>query len=76
MTKLDVNCGDKHHLHGGEIGFHRRMWESEIIENGVCFKYLSKDGDDKYPGEVQVSVSYVLKENTLMTEMNAYLTDG
>ena len=27
-VELDVNCGEKHHLHGGLIGFHRKFWNS------------------------------------------------
>ena len=59
-TKLFVNCGDTHHLHGGETGWHRRMWKANLIQNGVEFTYTSPDGDDKYPGEVQASVRYYL----------------
>lgn len=64
-VQLDVNCGDKHHLHGGLIGFHRRKWNAKLIENGVIFSYLSPDGDDKYPGEIYVEAVYklVLKDD-------------
>ena len=50
--ELDINCGDKHHLHGGAVGWHRRMWEPQEIQNGLRLTYSSPDGDDRYPGAV------------------------
>jgi len=53
-----------HHLHGGERGFDKVVWRGEAIggeeEVGVRFHYRSPDGEEGYPGEVDVSVSYRL----------------
>jgi aldose 1-epimerase len=52
----------QHHLHGGERGFDRALWRGEAIggeeEVGVRFHYRSPDGEEGYPGELDVSVSY------------------
>jgi len=53
-----------HHLHGGGRGFDKALWRGEPIEAGdevgVRFHYCSPDGEEGYPGELDVSVSYRL----------------
>ncbi|HSC55267.1 MAG TPA: aldose epimerase family protein [Phnomibacter sp.] len=61
---LPVNDG-QNHLHGGYNGFNRKVWkpEAEIKEYdrvGIQFTYLSEDGEEGYPGDLKVSVTYVL----------------
>jgi len=55
----------KHHLHGV---FNKRLWDSST-ENGdtVVFKYQSPDGEDGYPGRVNVTVKYILKRDHRLT---------
>lgn len=50
------------HLHGGVRGFDKRIWQAEAIPNGVRLSYTSKDGEENYPGTLQVSVVYTLTE--------------
>nr|CAD7589437.1 unnamed protein product [Timema genevievae] len=67
---------NKHHLHGGDKGFDQRVWQSHV-ENGrkVVFSYLSKDGEEGYPGNLLVQVTYsIVKENGLQIEMRAMST--
>ena len=49
-------------LHGGAEGFHTRLWNSRIIPSeeggGVEFTLLSPDGDEGYPGNLNVCVTY------------------
>ena len=57
---------DKHHLHGGEAGFHKRIWRAEPVRfdegPGVRLRYLSRDGEEGYPGNLSVRATYVLTE--------------
>ncbi|NLK21617.1 MAG: galactose mutarotase [Epulopiscium sp.] len=59
------NDGDNH-LHGGVKGFDKQIWEPKIIEidNGESLEltYLSKDGEENYPGNLKVRVTYTLNE--------------
>lgn len=55
--QLAVNNGPNH-LHGGPTGFQNRIWNSEIIPDGVRFSYLSADGEEGYPGNLKVSAEY------------------
>ena len=56
-----------HSLHGGQIGFDRRAWKAAALENpggaAVRFSYLSTDGEENYPGNVRVTVTYTLTES-------------
>jgi len=61
--KLAANIG-KHHLHGGIKGFDKVLWQGKEFEgNGVVFKYLSPDGEEGYPGNLDISVTYTLTDN-------------
>ncbi|MEM6805224.1 MAG: aldose epimerase family protein [Bacteroidota bacterium] len=61
--ELAVNNGPNH-LHGGPKGFDKVIWEAEEIpgKEGVCLKYLSRDGEEGYPGNLSVEVSYMLND--------------
>ena len=50
------------HLHGGVKGFDKRIWTSRQTPAGVMFSYVSPDGEEGYPGTVQVTVSYRLTD--------------
>lgn len=55
------------HLHGGFKGFDRIVWESKSFQNnnaiGVELTHLSVDGEEGYPGNLQVKVIYSLTKN-------------
>jgi aldose 1-epimerase len=63
---LDTNHG-KHHLHGGEMGFCRVFWEVKSVvlkkNSAITFTYNSQNGEDHFPGNLQVEVTYTLTEN-------------
>ena len=59
--KLERNDGPNH-LHGGSDGFWNRIWDASIVDGGaeVRFALVSPDGDQGYPGGVEVVASYSL----------------
>lgn len=60
---LKTNNGENH-LHGGIIGFDKVVWTAEIVgKNSLKLSYLAKDGEEGYPGNLQVAVTYTLTEN-------------
>lgn len=55
---LAVNCGPNH-LHGGPTGFQNRIWRVvRADENSVEFAYTSADGEEGYPGRLDVTARY------------------
>ncbi len=48
------------HLHGGVRGFDKRMWQMDAREDSVVFERLSPDGEEGYPGNLRVRVTYTL----------------
>lgn len=68
---LTVNNGPNA-LHGGLRGFDKRLWSSSIEGNQLVLQYTSKDGEEHYPGELKVKVTYQLTENNeLVIDYNA-----
>jgi aldose 1-epimerase len=60
----------KNHLHGGNKGFDKVMWQAEVINKpeaqSLQLTYRSKDGEENYPGNLDVKVNYTLtNENEL-----------
>jgi aldose 1-epimerase len=80
VYELAVNNGPNH-LHGGLRGFSRCVWDAEVVSEGVKFSLTSKDGDQGYPGTVQVTATYSLiptpsnKGASLRLEMDGKLMD-
>lgn len=62
---LPANDG-ANHLHGGELGFGRRLWDFEVREtvegDSVHFIYRSPDGEEGYPGALTAEVIYTLTD--------------
>jgi aldose 1-epimerase len=68
---LACNEKDRNHLHGGRVGFDKRVWMAEELRDsgtiGVGFSYTSPDGEEGYPGELKVTVTYSLSEANELT---------
>lgn len=64
------------HLHGGAVGFDRRLWNAETDEtrNAVRFALLSPDGEEGFPGHLTATTEYVLGDSTLDITMTAETT--
>lgn len=60
--RLFANSG-ANHLHGGRRGFDKYVWQAQAGENFVRFSRLSPDGEEAYPGNLRVSVTYTLTED-------------
>ena len=62
---------NNNHLHGGIKGFDKVIWDASVIENneevGVQFSYLSPDGENGYPGNVNIKVTYTLHNDNELT---------
>lgn len=62
---LAVNNG-VNHLHGGNKGFSRVVWDAKKEnDTTLTLNYFSKDGEEGYPGNLQVKVIYRLTKNAL-----------
>lgn len=73
--KLAANDG-KHHLHGGNKGWDKVIWSATPSETpegpSIRFSYVSKDGEEGYPGTVTATTVYTLTNaNELKVEMQA-----
>ena len=71
---LATNNG-KNHLHGGNKGFDKVVWDASITADSVpalTLHYVSKDGEEGYPGNLTVTVKYSLSDDDeLAIEYNA-----
>jgi aldose 1-epimerase len=63
--QLAVNNGENH-LHGGNIGFNKVLWDAKIVQDSagpsLQLTYISPDGEEGYPGTVTLSVTYTLTD--------------
>ena len=60
---LATNNGDNH-LHGGKMGFNNVFWDArQISDSELELKYISEDGEEGYPGKLDVMVVYKLTDN-------------
>ena len=60
---LNLNNG-KNSLHGGPSGFHSRVWDVEFYnKNNLKMKYFSKDGEEGFPGNLNVEVNFSLNDD-------------
>lgn len=63
------------HAHGGEKGFDKQLWSAGVEEtlegSRLALRYLSKDGEEGYPGNLNVAVTYIMTEGGLRLECRA-----
>ncbi|QNF33732.1 galactose mutarotase [Adhaeribacter swui] len=67
--------GSGNHMHGGKIGFDKKLWAATPvngIEPALKLHYTSPDGEEGYPGTLNVDVTYTLqKDNALRIDFKA-----
>ncbi len=75
---IQLNCNEAArgcHLHGGHVGFDKRLWDFAPATDGtnaVTFSLVSPDGDENYPGTMQIKVTYTLTDDdTLRIDYHA-----
>lgn len=71
--KLATN-NDENHLHGGNKGFDKVVWDAKEGDStaSLTLTYLSKDGEEGYPGNLNVTVVYTLTDdNELLIDYTA-----
>jgi aldose 1-epimerase len=70
--QIPINNG-KNALHGGNKGFQDVVWDvSKTNENTLVFSYVSPDGEQGFPGNLTVKVTYTLEEDqTIKMEYEA-----
>lgn len=61
---LALNDGENH-LHGGSRGFDKHIWNVCAEEDSLVCTRLSPDGEEGYPGNLQVSVRFTLTDDAL-----------
>jgi aldose 1-epimerase len=72
--RISPNNG-RHALHGGPVGFDRVLWQIESLEQGetpaIVLRYVSPDGDQGFPGTLDVRVRYALEADGLRIDYSA-----
>jgi len=72
---LETNERGVNHLHGGKKAFQSRYWDGEIVDDTVVFTYVSKDGEEGYPGNLTLKMTVSFKNDTFRQETE-YFSDA
>ncbi len=76
--QLTINDGENH-LHGGKTGFNKVLWDAKVLrdagEPSLQLQYVSRDGEEGYPGTVTLRVTYTLTEKNELRIDYAGTTD-
>lgn len=59
------------HLHGGKVGFDKKIYDASIEGDSILFSATSPDGEEGYPGKLDYSVRYTLEDNSLRLDYYA-----
>lgn len=72
-TRYDIarNEDGKCHLHGGNVGFNRKIWDADAVTGDGCDRLIltlfSPDGEEGYPGNLYVTVTYTFDDDNSLT---------
>lgn len=65
------------HLHGGTVGFNKRMWTvKELSDASITLEYISPEGEEGYPGTLTTKVTYTLNDDNELTWEATATTDA
>lgn len=73
--KLAANLGDAC-LHGGTVGYDKKIWQAQTDGDTVIFSLNSPDGDEGFPGTLSVVVMYSLSEDNALSIQYLINTDS
>lgn len=76
LTVNEKPAGEPCCLHGGKNGFNSKIWRADTVninsEKSLKLTYLSKDGEEGFPGNLKVTVNYILtNDNKLRIDYQA-----
>lgn len=74
--QLEKNDRAGGHIHGGRGGFQNRYWDGEIVGDSVVFTYVSKDGEENYPGDLTLKMTVTFENSILRQETEYYSESG
>lgn len=76
--KLAIN-NPPNSLHGGKVGFNKKIWAASPFQTrrsaGVTLRYFSPDGEENYPGNLNVKVVYTLTNDDALRMQYTAVTD-
>lgn len=80
IQQLDRNEG-QNTLHGGSCGFNKVLWQSQIVQSdghptSLKLSHLSPDGDQGFPGNLEISVNYSLNDLNELSIIFEAVTDA
>ena len=71
-VQLAANDNGVNNLHSGPNIYNHRMWQVEqVTESSITFYQLSPDGDQGYPGNAHIRVTYTVTENSIRISYEA-----
>lgn len=70
--KVGMNDNGANSLHGGFHGFNEKLWQAEIVDGALALTATSPDGEEGFPGNLTVKVTYTLTDsNELVIDYDA-----
>lgn len=63
--KINKNINNYYQLHGGINGFNSKIFQAKLYDNQIKFLATSIDGEEGFPGEVNLTVTYELVDDEL-----------
>ena len=76
-TDYQLACNNgSNHLHGGNVGYGSKLWESKIQNDKIVLTMHSSDGEEGYPGNLTLTVTYGWSEDNELSILYEASTDA